>query len=70
MGKRERANFACWPGVTALGLSIFVIAVSVLLAPLAVGQAFDTGTINGVVTDPSGAVVPHAQVTTQRRYVG
>ncbi len=63
MGKRERANFACWPGVTALGLSIFVIAVSVLLAPLAVGQAFDTGTINGVVTDPSGAVVPHAQVT-------
>ncbi|MGB6691834.1 MAG: TonB-dependent receptor [Terracidiphilus sp.] len=44
-------------------LSAFVPLVAALaLAPLAVAQTF-RGSINGTITDPSGAVVPGAKVT-------
>ncbi len=33
------------------------------LAPFAAAQSFNTGTLIGAVTDPSGAVVPGAQIT-------
>lgn len=45
-----------------LCFAITCIAV-VLLAPPAFGQGTDLGTIRGVVTDPTGSVVPNATVT-------
>lgn len=42
---------------------LFLVFISLLLAPSAFAQVFDTGTIGGTVTDPQGAVVPHADVT-------
>src|SRR3954453_2925176 len=41
-----------------LGLLLFS-----LIAVLAVSQSITSGDISGVVTDPSGAVVPNAKVT-------
>ena len=46
-----------------LGYSFFVVAILALLALPGSAQVFDTGTISGVVTDATGAVVPHAKIT-------
>jgi hypothetical protein len=46
-----------WP------LILFCACISFLLAMPVSAQVFDTGTIGGTVTDPAGAVVPHADVT-------
>lgn len=44
--------------------SIMVLALVCFLCALPISaQVFDTGTIAGLVTDPSGAAVPHATVT-------
>lgn len=53
-------NWAC--------LAYMAIAAILLLSPVwkAAAQSagnFDTGTITGTVTDPTGAVIPHAAVT-------
>src|SRR5580700_4134100 len=39
------------------------VAVTFLHVPYAPAQSLTTGGIAGVVTDPTGAVVPHASVT-------
>ena len=45
-----------------------VLTVLVILAPGA--HASDTGTISGIVTDPSGAVIPEAAVTASNKNTG
>jgi hypothetical protein len=55
-------------GSTSSGLRFAAALVCMILgfALTAMGQGastFDTGTITGAVTDPSGAVIPHASVT-------
>jgi Carboxypeptidase regulatory-like domain/TonB dependent receptor len=52
-----------WAGtLRVLWSCILAMAIFAGTAPFALGQAFDTGTINGTVTDSSGAVVAHASV--------
>ena len=47
-----------------LFIRIFIATLFVLiLAPFAIGQGITTGTMKGTVLDPSGAVVPNAQLT-------
>src|SRR5215469_11586481 len=41
---------------------LFLSVLAVLLLPVAINAQTFRGTINGTVTDPSGAVVPNAQV--------
>ena len=49
--------------VKALCPGLFLLLIfSVFSLPVS-AQVFDTGTLGGLVTDPSGAVVPHATVT-------
>ncbi|HET7346142.1 MAG TPA: carboxypeptidase-like regulatory domain-containing protein, partial [Acidobacteriaceae bacterium] len=50
-----------------LGLAM---AVGLFFLPHAFGQLAGTGTIQGTVTDPSGAVVPGAQVTVTSEATG
>jgi len=48
----------------ALTASFFVMAaLSMVLSPALLGQTASSGAIKGVVSDPSGAVVPNATVT-------
>src|SRR6266700_2305132 len=48
----------------AVGLRHLITAVSIVLLGSALANAqFDTGTITGLITDPSGAAVAHASVT-------
>jgi Carboxypeptidase regulatory-like domain/TonB dependent receptor len=49
-------------GMRLVRLCLLALATFVGTAPGAFGQAFDTGTINGTVTDSSGAMVAHASV--------
>ena len=42
----------------------------VLLAGLGLARAQSTATVAGTITDPSGAVVPHAQVTVHGNATG
>ncbi len=48
-------------GASQLGRSVVAVVAFCVYAPLLPGQT--TGDIRGIVKDPSGAVVPHAQVT-------
>src|SRR6266480_1418783 len=45
-----------------LQVAIFFVTCFPLVRPVS-AQVFDTGTIAGLVTDPSGAAVPHATIT-------
>ena len=54
---RQLRNWAAIGSVTA------VLLLMVLSAPQAIGQSVASGTVVGTVTDPSGAVVPGADVT-------
>src|SRR3981189_1084397 len=49
--------------VEALCLMLFLPLICFLFSLPMSAQVFDTGTLGGLVTDPSGAVVPHATVT-------
>lgn len=63
----DRARKAHLTGATLLGEALRLIVVLALncflFTLLGSAQVFDTATITGLVTDPSGAVVPHAAVT-------
>jgi hypothetical protein len=50
-----------WPALTTL--TIVLLGCLCLDATLAFGQATNTGTVVGVVTDNSGAVIPGATIT-------
>jgi hypothetical protein len=50
-------------------LCLLVLALTVVVAPAAFGQA-ETGTINGTVTDQSGAVLPKARVEVHNSQTG
>jgi len=52
-----RNRFLVW---SALAVTV---AITFLHAPYASSQSLTTGAISGVVTDPTGAVVPHATIT-------
>ena len=43
--------------------AVLVVSFWLFASAPASGQAFDTGTVTGTVTDPTGAVVPQAKVT-------
>ncbi|HEV2381968.1 MAG TPA: carboxypeptidase regulatory-like domain-containing protein [Terriglobia bacterium] len=53
----ERKGFVLWSALA------FAVAVTFLNVPYAPAQSLTTGAISGVVSDPTGAVVPHATVT-------
>jgi outer membrane receptor protein involved in Fe transport len=57
---KNRIVSACQTGVLALAV---LLAMLPLGGRLALGQAQNTGTIYGTVTDPTGAVLANAQVT-------
>src|SRR6267154_1180716 len=48
---------------TARLIGLFAVAMLAIFATGAANAQFDTGTISGSITDPSGAVVPRAAVT-------
>src|SRR2546427_11139632 len=49
--------------IEALFPLLFLGLICLLFSLPGSAQVFDTGTLGGLVTDPSGAVVPHATVT-------
>src|SRR5579872_5453878 len=49
--------------VSSIGIGVLCCLLLLLLAPNSFGQSSSTGTVNGVVTDPSGAAVSGATVT-------
>lgn len=51
-----------WKHASLIILALFVLGLNVALTPLAHAQTTTSGTIAGVVTDPSGAAVPNAKV--------
>src|SRR5580700_8728968 len=61
--KRETA------GVFAVGL-IFALLLCLVTTPSASGQSTTDGAIGGTVTDPSGGVVPNANVSTENLGTG
>jgi len=54
---RTSRRRVAWVSTPSLSLFIFVVCVTVLSAQI------NRGVIEGVVTDPAGAVVPETQVT-------
>lgn len=62
-----------WPfasGRLLLSLSALVFLIATLAAPGALAQLAGGGNINGTVSDPSGAVIPNAQVTLTEESTG
>lgn len=51
-------------------MSLFVLALLGLAAPVALGQGATTATVEGVVTDPQNAVVPNIKVTIRSTATG
>ena len=43
-------------------IAAFVVFLFTLAAGAQTASTFDTGTVTGTITDPSGAVIPHATV--------
>jgi hypothetical protein len=60
--KQVKCAVRKWAEMRLLGLCLLALATLVGTAPMALGQAFDTGTITGTVADSSGAVVANATV--------
>jgi len=54
--------------ISLFQIFLAVLACLVIFAPGA--RASDTGTISGIVTDPSGAVIPEATVTASNKNTG
>src|SRR6267378_5109820 len=63
------AIFISMRGCSSMKRAVFVILVVLSLAVAANAQTF-RGAINGTVTDPSGAVVPNAQVKATEKSTG
>src|SRR5205085_9274691 len=47
-----------------------LLLLAALVVPAAFAQSLNTGAITGTVTDPSGAVIPNAQVTAKNLGTG
>ena len=59
-GRRRNEPTTLHRCMTLFQISLVVLAFVLVFAP--VGRASTTGTISGIVTDPSGAVIPAAEV--------
>ena len=62
--EKSRLASGFWNAAVRMAAGAVLVAVFCLLASApASAQAFDTGTVAGTVTDPTGAVVPHVKIT-------
>ena len=49
---------------------LFALLIAAVMAPSLMAQSLVSGDLTGTVTDPSGAVVPNAQVTAKNAATG
>jgi Carboxypeptidase regulatory-like domain/TonB dependent receptor len=62
--EKSRVKTGFWNAAVRVAAVATLVALFCLLASApASAQAFDTGTVAGTVTDPTGAVMPHVKIT-------